>query len=53
MNVDPAFGGDPTTEQKEAYQQFSNYVDGHFVNELPTSVFGDPSDTLPANDFSD
>jgi len=52
MNVDPAFGGDPTTEQKEAYQQFSNYVDGHFVNELPTSVFGDPSDTLPANDFS-
>jgi Predicted Zn-dependent hydrolases of the beta-lactamase fold len=52
MNVDPAFGGDPTTEQKEAYQQLSNYVDGHFVNELPTSVFGDPSDTLPANDFS-
>ncbi|WP_319507055.1 MBL fold metallo-hydrolase [uncultured Methanolobus sp.] len=52
MNIDPAFGGDPTTEQKEAYQQLSNYVDGHFVNELPASVFGDPSDTPPANDSS-
>jgi len=52
MNVNPAFGGDPTTEQKETYQHLSNYVDGHFVNELPTSVFGDPSDTLPANNSS-
>lgn len=52
MNVNPAFGGDPTTEQKETYQRLSNYVDGHFVNELPTSVFGDPSDTLPANNSS-
>lgn len=50
MNVDPTFGGNPTTEQKETYEQLSNYVDGHFVNELPTSVFGDPSDTLQAND---
>ncbi|WP_245747978.1 MBL fold metallo-hydrolase [Methanolobus profundi] len=52
MNVAPAFGGDPTTEQKEAYQQLSNYVDGHFVNEIPTSTFIDPSETLSANDPS-
>jgi L-ascorbate metabolism protein UlaG (beta-lactamase superfamily) len=52
MNVDPAFGGNPTPEQKEAYQQLSNYVDGHFVNELPTSVFVDLSDAPSANDSS-
>lgn len=52
MNVSPAFGGDPTTEQKAAYQQLSNYVDGHFVNELPTSVFVDLSDTPTVNDPS-
>ncbi|WMW25642.1 MBL fold metallo-hydrolase [Methanolobus sediminis] len=52
MNIAPAFGGDPTSEQKEAYQQLSNYVDGHFVNELPTSVFVDSSETPSANDSS-
>ncbi|ETA68837.1 putative Zn-dependent hydrolase of beta-lactamase fold [Methanolobus tindarius DSM 2278] len=51
MNVAPAFGGDPTSEQKEAYQQLSNYADGHFVNELPTSVFVDSPDTS-SNDSS-
>lgn len=35
MNLDPAFGGNQTKEQKEAYKQFDNYVDGKFVNELP------------------
>ncbi|WP_321417438.1 MBL fold metallo-hydrolase [uncultured Methanomethylovorans sp.] len=38
MNVDPAFGGNPTTEQKETYQKLSNYVDGKFINEIPTQV---------------
>ena len=52
MNVDSAFGGDPTTEQKETYQQLSNYIDGHFINEIPTSVFVESSGTLPANDSS-
>ncbi|WMW23351.1 MBL fold metallo-hydrolase [Methanolobus mangrovi] len=52
MNVAPAFGGDPTSEQKEAYQQLSNYVDGRFVNEIPTSVFVDLSDASASNDLS-
>jgi len=52
MNVDPAFGGNPTSEQKEAYQQLSNYVDGHFVNEIPTDVFTDSSDTSSVKDSS-
>ena len=52
MNVAPTFGGDPTSEEKEAYQQLSNYAEGHFVNELPTSVFVDSPDTPSANDSS-
>ncbi|MEZ5335000.1 MAG: hypothetical protein R2741_07090 [Methanolobus sp.] len=52
MNVAPAFGGNPTSEQKEAYEQLSNYADGHFVNELPTSVFVDSSETPSSNDPS-
>ncbi|MDK2911148.1 MAG: hypothetical protein PWR29_105 [Methanolobus sp.] len=45
MNIHPAFGGTPTTEQKEAYQDLSNYADGNFVNDIPTKVFANPSDT--------
>lgn len=32
MNFAPAFGGNPTKEQKEYYSQFDNYADGKFVN---------------------
>ena len=38
MNLDPAFGGNPTKEQKENYQHLSNYANGKFVNEVPTDV---------------
>ncbi len=52
MNIHPAFGGSPTTEQKEVYQQLDNYVDGKFINELPTSVFVNPSDATLTNNTS-
>lgn len=45
MNIHPAFGGTPTTEQKETYQQLDNYIDGKFINAVPTRVFVNPSDT--------
>jgi L-ascorbate metabolism protein UlaG (beta-lactamase superfamily) len=45
INIHPAFGGTPTTEQKETYQELNNYVDGNFVNDIPTRVFVKPSDT--------
>jgi L-ascorbate metabolism protein UlaG (beta-lactamase superfamily) len=38
INLDPAFGGNPTKEQRETYQNLSNYVNGKFVNEVPTDV---------------
>jgi len=50
MNIDPAFGGDPTSEQKETYEKLSNYVDGHFINEVPTSMFADSSEISSTND---
>ncbi|MFA9457868.1 MBL fold metallo-hydrolase [Halalkalibacter sp. AB-rgal2] len=33
LNFHPTFGGSPTNEQREAYSQLENYVDGQFVNE--------------------
>lgn len=38
INLDPAFGGNPTKEQKGYYKQLNNYVNGKFVNEIPTSL---------------
>jgi L-ascorbate metabolism protein UlaG (beta-lactamase superfamily) len=38
INLDPAFGGNPTKEQKETYQNLSNYDNGKFVNEIPTDI---------------
>lgn len=38
INLDPAFGGNPTKEQKETYQHLNNYANGKFVNEVPTDV---------------
>jgi L-ascorbate metabolism protein UlaG (beta-lactamase superfamily) len=52
MNINPAFGGNPTTEQKEMYQQLNHYVDGHFINEVPTRVFLNPFDTPSRNSSS-
>lgn len=38
INLNPAFGGNPTKEQKENYKRLDNYVNGEFVNEVPTSL---------------
>jgi L-ascorbate metabolism protein UlaG (beta-lactamase superfamily) len=38
ISLDPAFGGNPTKEQQESYQHLNNYVNGKFVNEVPTDV---------------
>lgn len=46
LNLDAAFGGNPTEEQKETYKQFNNYVDGKFVNEVPISLAMSLSDNL-------
>ena len=48
INLDPAFGGNPTKEQKESYQHLNNYVNGKFVNEIPTDVMNS-SDAASAN----
>jgi len=46
LNLYPAFGGDPSKEQKEVYKGLNNYVDGKFVNEVPTSLDMSLSDNL-------
>lgn len=48
MNLNPAFGGNPTEEQEKTYQHFVNYVDGKFVNEVPTQLMISYSESLPA-----
>lgn len=45
INLDPAFGGNPTKEQKDIYKHYDNYVDGKFVNAVPTSLFVRTSDS--------
>lgn len=39
LNLNPSFGGTLTKDQKKAYGQFDNYVQGKFVNSVPTSSF--------------
>ncbi|MBU3214715.1 MBL fold metallo-hydrolase [Clostridium estertheticum] len=46
LNLEPAFGGNPTKEQKNSYKQFSNYVNGKFVNDVPTSLAMSLSDNF-------
>lgn len=45
LNLYPVFGGTPSKEQKEAYKKFSNYVNGKFVNQVPTNLKMSLSDT--------
>lgn len=52
MNIHPAFGGTPTTEQKDAYRELNNYVDGSFVNEIPTRTFANRSNASAMNEDS-
>lgn len=36
LNLYPLFGGNPSKEQKEVYKKTNNYVNGKFVNQVPT-----------------
>jgi hypothetical protein len=38
INMHPVFGGNPSVEQKEIYTTFDNYVNGKFVNQVPTNL---------------
>ncbi len=38
INIHPTFGGRPSKEQKKIYANFANYVDGKFVNQVPTKM---------------
>ncbi|WP_152395879.1 MBL fold metallo-hydrolase [Paenibacillus guangzhouensis] len=40
----PVFGGNPSNAQKEQYSRFDNYVNGKFVNQVPTSLAMSASD---------
>ena len=52
ININPAFGGKPMTEQKEMYQHFNNYVDGKFINEDPTELVINSSEASLTNEDS-
>jgi cytoskeletal protein RodZ len=52
INIDPAFGGNPTIEQKEFYQHSNNYVDGKFINEDPAELVINSSDASSTNEDS-
>nr|WP_042332229.1 MBL fold metallo-hydrolase [Desulfosporosinus orientis] len=45
LNFDPAFGGNPTKDQKETFNRLANYVNGKFVNEIPTQLIIKSSDS--------
>jgi hypothetical protein len=36
LNLHPVFGGNPSKEQKEVCKKTNNYVNGKFVNQVPT-----------------
>ncbi|MED4174862.1 MBL fold metallo-hydrolase [Halalkalibacterium halodurans] len=38
LNLHPVFGENPSKEQKKMYEGFDNYVDGTFVNLVPTTM---------------
>lgn len=38
LNLNPAFGGNPTQELKEIYKNLNNFDDGKFVNEVQTKL---------------
>jgi L-ascorbate metabolism protein UlaG (beta-lactamase superfamily) len=38
INLHPVFGGTPTKAQQDSYKKLDHYVDGKFVNQVPTSM---------------
>lgn len=49
INLDPVFGGNATKDQKETYKHLANYFNGKFVNEIPTRVVINSSDSASTN----
>ncbi|SHI74973.1 MBL fold metallo-hydrolase [Desulfosporosinus lacus] len=49
INLYPSFGGNPSKAEKEIYSQFDNYVNGKFVNEVPTVLSMSSSESVSAN----
>lgn len=39
LSLNPAFGGRPIREEREAYNNLGNYAEGRFDNYLPTKLF--------------
>lgn len=46
VNIYPAFGSDPSKEQKEAFEKLPNYQNGKFQNAVPTDMKMTTSDIL-------
>ncbi|MBM7702265.1 MBL fold metallo-hydrolase [Metabacillus iocasae] len=44
LTVHPVFGGNPSKEQKEWYEQFTHYANGKFTNQVPTTTSMSASD---------
>ncbi|HJV47625.1 MAG TPA: MBL fold metallo-hydrolase [Bacillota bacterium] len=44
INLAPVFGGNISKEQKEEYREFDHYVNGKFVNQVPTKMDMSASD---------
>ncbi len=45
INIHPAFGGNPSKEQKEVYNTFDNYDNGKFVYRASTKMNGSASNS--------
>lgn len=46
LNLHPVFGGTASKEQQETYKKFNNYVNGKFVNQVPTKLDMNASDNF-------
>lgn len=50
INLNPAFGKNPDAVQKEKFKEYENYVQGKFINEIPTRFVINSFDTEEKND---
>ncbi|MEH7116287.1 MBL fold metallo-hydrolase [Neobacillus vireti] len=46
INTAPAFGSNPSKKQKEQFSQLENYVDGKFINPIPTKLNMSAADSV-------
>ncbi|WP_256623754.1 MBL fold metallo-hydrolase [Methanolobus chelungpuianus] len=49
ISIHPAFGGTPTSEQKETYRESDNYIDGKFINDVPARDLANRSSNSSIN----